>query len=183
MSGESLQLRVRRKLGQWADRGRNLLARWFGRTPPVERPQRIVFVCRGNICRSSFAEGWVRRHWPHIETASAGVHVRHANPAPDAAIEAAQRLGIDLREHRSKSIQSLPQVDRTLYIVFEPWHAEDEAMRARPDAAGTFELGAWNRPRRAIIQDPYGRDVATFISCYRQIVAALERLMGRWNDG
>jgi len=180
VSGESLALRLRRRLRRWSDRAADLRARWFGSTPIVPPPARVVFVCRGNICRSSYAEYWIAKHRPDLVVESAGVHVRRSMPAPDAAIKAAAMSGIDLEPHRSQSIHNVAPAPRTLYVVMEPWHAEEDSMREREADAIVVALGAWAQPRRAIIPDPYGRDVATFHETFLQMGQALDRLVSAW---
>jgi protein-tyrosine phosphatase len=175
-----LARRLRRRLRRWRDRVEDLRARWFGSTPALPRPLRVVFVCRGNICRSSYAEYWISKHRPDLVVESAGVHVRRSMPAPDAAITAAEMSGVDLKPHRSKSIHNVALAPETLYVVMEPWHAEESSMRERESDAIVVALGAWAQPRRAIIPDPYGRDVATFRETFLQMERALERLVSAW---
>ena len=72
-------------------------------------PQRILFVCTGNICRSPTAEG-VLRHMAEqrgltnrIEVASAGLEGWHAGAPPDPRSEAhAQRRGYDISAQRAR---------------------------------------------------------------------------------
>ena len=72
-------------------------------------PQRILFVCTGNICRSPTAEG-VLRHMAaqrgladRIEAASAGLEGWHAGAPPDPRSEAhAQRRGYDISTQRAR---------------------------------------------------------------------------------
>ena len=72
-------------------------------------PQRILFVCTGNICRSPTAEG-VLRHMAaqrgladRIEAASAGLEGWHAGAPPDPRSEAhAQRRGYDISAQRAR---------------------------------------------------------------------------------
>ena len=71
-------------------------------------PQRILFVCTGNICRSPTAEG-VLRHMAdqrglaeHVEVASAGLEGWHAGAPPDPRSEEhARRRGYDISAQRA----------------------------------------------------------------------------------
>lgn len=64
--------------------------------------KRILVLCTGNSCRSQMAEGFLRQaggdRW---EVHSAGTHPTHVNPL---AIDAMAEVGVDISEHRSKSI-------------------------------------------------------------------------------
>ncbi len=83
-------------------------------------PQRIVFVCTGNICRSPTAEG-VLRHLArqrglddHIDVSSAGLDGWHAGAPPDPRSQAhALRRGYDISAQRARHFtpRSFEQVD------------------------------------------------------------------------
>ncbi len=66
--------------------------------------RRVLFLCTGNSARSQMAEGWVNHllgdRW---EAFSAGTHpTGYVHPL---AIQAMAELGIDISEHRSKSVE------------------------------------------------------------------------------
>jgi protein-tyrosine phosphatase len=74
-------------------------------------PQRILFVCMGNICRSPTAEGVTlalvkRAGMTHrFEIDSAGTHSYHIGKAPDArAIKTAAQRGYDLQPLRARRV-------------------------------------------------------------------------------
>ena len=72
-------------------------------------PQRVIFVCTGNICRSPTAEGLLRHMaearglGQRIEAASAGIEGWHAGAPPDErSQEHALQRGIDLSVQRAR---------------------------------------------------------------------------------
>ena len=70
----------------------------------------IVFVCIQNSCRSQMAEAFARMH--EVE----GVRAYSAGSAPSGqvnpkAIAAMNELGYDLSNHRSKSLDDLPDIE------------------------------------------------------------------------
>lgn len=68
-----------------------------------KKKQRVLFLCTGNSARSQMAEGWLRAlAGERFDVASAGTHPSIVNPL---AIEAMRERGIDIRSHRSKSIE------------------------------------------------------------------------------
>ena len=74
-------------------------------------PQRILFVCMGNICRSPTAEGVTRALAEragvaqNFEIDSAGTHGYHIGKAPDArATKAAAERGYDLLPLRGRRV-------------------------------------------------------------------------------
>ncbi len=70
----------------------------------------ILFVCLGNICRSSMAEGFLRaelkkRGLSRIEVDSAGTSNWHIGNPPDSrAIATAAKHGIDISGQRARQI-------------------------------------------------------------------------------
>lgn len=65
----------------------------------------VLILCTGNSSRSQMAEGLLRdMAGDRIEVASAGVAPTHVRPE---AIEAMKEIGIDISNHRSKSIDEL----------------------------------------------------------------------------
>jgi arsenate reductase len=69
---------------------------------PSERPIRVLFVCTHNSARSQMAEGMVRA-WgaDRFEAHSAGAEATRVRPE---AIEVMHEIGIDIGDHRSKTI-------------------------------------------------------------------------------
>src|ERR1700680_2486438 len=74
------------------------------------KPQSVLFVCHGNICRSPFAAAAFLRSCAS-EIAS-GINVTSAGfigperPSPSSALIAAAKFGVDLSAHRSTLITS-----------------------------------------------------------------------------
>lgn len=66
---------------------------------------RVLILCTGNSARSQMAEGLFRdMAGDGMEVASAGVAPTHVRPE---AIEAMKEIGIDISNHRSKSVDEL----------------------------------------------------------------------------
>ena len=66
---------------------------------------RVLILCTGNSARSQMAEGFLRdMAGDRVEVASAGVAPTQVRPE---AIEAMKEIGIDISNHRSKSVDEL----------------------------------------------------------------------------
>lgn len=179
---ESLRVRLGRRLGRHGVALADVRERFFGVTPKIVRPQRVVFVCRGNVCRSVFAEHRLRGLDPRLTVESAGTHVRVSSPSPPTAVSLARELGLDLASHRSRSVDTFEDTPQTAYFAFEPWQLR-AIEAARPAAAGRiFPLAAWAVPRRSTIPDPYGGDTERFRATFRLIDVALDRLTSAWGE-
>lgn len=72
--------------------------------------KRLLFVCVENSCRSQIAEAFARLHGgDQVEAYSAGS--RPSGQVNPKAIESMKEIGYDLREHDSKSLSDLPDVE------------------------------------------------------------------------
>ena len=66
---------------------------------------RVLFVCTGNTCRSSMAEGLLKAMGEH-EVRSAGVAAEAGSPASPYAVDALFSKGIDITTHRARFISA-----------------------------------------------------------------------------
>ena len=85
------------------------------------RVRRLVFVCKGNICRSAFAEAMAAKHG--LAAKSMGVEAENGVPAAQAAIAAARAFGIDLSSHRATHFAKFQLAHDDLVVGFEPFHS------------------------------------------------------------
>lgn len=66
---------------------------------------KVLFLCTENACRSQMAEGLVNHDLVRqVQASSAGVRPSRVNPR---AIQVMAELGIDISQHRSKSVDDL----------------------------------------------------------------------------
>ena len=128
--------------------------------------ERLVFVCKGNICRSPFAELVARSEG--INSISCGIDTVDGLQANDKAIEAATRKGEDLGLHKTRTIDSLAMRKGDLFVVMEPWQGAylESLYGNRVDCT---LLGIWNFPVFPYIHDPYGSTSSYFDRCFEQV--------------
>ena len=70
--------------------------------------KRVLVLCTGNSARSQMAEGLLRHLGDGFEVFSAGVEASFVRPQ---AIEAMKEIGIDISQHRSKSVSEFLEVE------------------------------------------------------------------------
>ncbi len=128
--------------------------------------ERLVFVCKGNICRSAYAEAVARS--VGIDSISCGADTRQDYPANEDAIRAAKVKDIDLSKHRTTPIQLLGIRDNDLFVAMEPWQVEFIGREFGKECKCTL-LGLWGRPVNPYIQDPYGASSVYFNHCFNYI--------------
>ena len=136
--------------------------------------KRLVFVCKGNICRSPYAS--VRARSQGISAVSFGLDAAQGALADPVASKNALLRGIDLSAHRSERMEITRLADGDWVIVFEP--AQLEAFRRRVgEKIPANLLGIWSRPPRPHIEDPYGRSDRYFQQCFSVIDANIAELI------
>src|SRR5690606_27321391 len=81
--------------------------------------KRLLFVCKGNICRSPFAVKYAKKHMPGWYISSARYYPVTGRCSPPEAIQCASEFGIDLHRHYSMGL-SLDIVEKAdALIVFD----------------------------------------------------------------
>lgn len=148
--------------------------------PP--EPQSALFVCKGNICRSPFAEYFASKleregAFSRIKFGSAGLHVRKPLPAPEHAICVARQFGIDLENHRSQPISLNLVESYDMILAMEVWqyaelrssfplHHEKMFLLPLLDPDGVSEEKGYATFN---IRDPYGGEPSAFEKCFERI--------------
>jgi protein-tyrosine phosphatase len=184
-----LAMRLKRpaKDAHWWFRGRAI------RNPELpKRPRSVLFLCKGNICRSPFAEHLARRTWGDAggsmpAFASAGLRVTDGEPPPPEALTAARDHGISLLGHGAKGLTDdmLRRFDIVVAMdAGQLEHLRQHFGRHRDKffLLPLFEEGAASRYgsfRRFNLVDPYGRALDDFRACYRRIDRCLQGLANR----
>jgi len=160
------------------------------RNPGVPAPpRRLLFVCKGNICRSPFAAraaaGRLREAGrSEVECLSAGFKVTRETESPVQAREASTRFGVSLENHRSTQLDRDLMKTADAVVVMEASHLALLRRQYPEHRDRVFLLplfaAASKRARgylRYTIVDPYGKPTQEFESCYFRIEAALEGLL------
>jgi protein-tyrosine phosphatase len=141
--------------------------------------RRFVFVCKGNLCRSPYAEHRIRA-WG-AKAVSAGLSADPDKPAAPAAQQAALRRGVDLEGHISRPVYELIMSYGDLLVAFEPTHAKVLSALARTQAGVQVTLlPLWSpTPWLVYLHDPYGLPGMHFDRCFEQIDRGLKGMLER----
>ena len=140
---------------------------------------RVVVLCHGNICRSPFAAQLLARKAGAaglaLDIVSAGTIPATGRKSPDLAVEAAQAHGLDLRTHLSACLDPAEAEAAAAVLVFDD---RNEAELRRIGARrGVSVLRLGDLLGKCELQDPYGGAAEEFAACYREIEAAVDRLV------
>ena len=83
--------------------------------------KRVLIICTGNVARSQMGEGLLRHFGgDRFEVFSGGLVPSYVRPN---AIAVMQELGIDISDHRSKSVNEFFDHDRFDYVITVCDHA------------------------------------------------------------
>ncbi len=134
---------------------------------------RVVFVCKGNICRSAVAE-YAFRQSSHLVTTSIGLDT-HTGKEGNARIAGyAKNVGIDMTNHRTTSVKDFTAQEGDLFVCMEPDHAL--AVEKLFGADKTILLGCFGQPKRLYIHDPYSSADRYAETCTSYIIQTSKNL-------
>jgi protein-tyrosine-phosphatase/predicted ATP-grasp superfamily ATP-dependent carboligase len=168
-------------------RGRSRAAGWDGPRLPQRlaelaaqakgRPIEVMFVCQGNINRSSYAELKSKQLFgPQFRFSSAGMLPRNPRGSPAVAIAVAARHGVDMTAHRSRHASPALLEAADIVIAFDQINLNSIAARCPHLGSRVCLLGEAGVEADPQILDPEDKDETTFLSTYRRIDACLDRL-------
>jgi len=140
-----------------------------GDLPPP--PLTLVFVCKGNICRSPFAARYAERRLRELAVTgvacrSAGYAPSQAPASPPHAIAAARAYQVDLAAHRPLGLSAGAGATEVVVVM----------------EASQLDILAGTGYRRDNIEDPFGQPLPAFERCYAQTAAAVDGLVARLHD-
>ena len=149
----------------------------------------ILFVCIGNICRSPFAHAFFtklvnQKRLQGITVESAGLLALPGNSATYMAQRVAEEFGVDLAEHKAKSVSKELVAWSSLILVMEKSH-EDTLLSDFPEAEAKTQLirnfARYGSKRRGIA-DPYGLKYDAYRFCFLDIEDAVLGLIDFLSD-
>jgi protein-tyrosine-phosphatase/predicted ATP-grasp superfamily ATP-dependent carboligase len=80
---------------------------------------KVLILCYGNICRSPFAAALASKRFPKVPFSSAGLDAKPDRQSPDFVVSTGSGYGIDLVEHRSKSVDAKMIDEAQLILVMD----------------------------------------------------------------
>jgi protein-tyrosine-phosphatase/predicted ATP-grasp superfamily ATP-dependent carboligase len=183
--GAHIARRLAAALGVRARRARNrlLLAAGTRRAALPGRVERVLVLCKGNICRSPFAAKLLGKRAAErgveLEVRSAGLDTTPGHDAYPLAKTESRAYGFDLVGHKTTPVTPELLAWADLVLVMEPAHVLDLRASAPETLARTFLLGRFASRATATIRDPYGGTEDEFRRCYALIDDACRGLLGR----
>jgi protein-tyrosine phosphatase len=143
--------------------------------------RQVIFVCKGNICRSAFAEQALlkRLEGQGMRVESCGLQAQSGALPPVEAIQAAARFAIDLSRHRARTPEECGMAEADLIVAMELGQLLELARRF-PQCSERLALlrsfAPWPASLLCNIDDPYGCEPQVYQRCFTTIDRALNAL-------
>jgi len=132
-------------------------------------PRHLLFLCVANSARSQMAEGIARSLAPAgVTVSSAGSRPSRVNPL---AIRALEEIGVDIRGHHSKSVETIPPEGVDVVITL---CAEEEC----PVFLGRARRIHWGLPDPGGVGLSDDQELQSFRDVRDELVRRLGRVFG-----
>jgi protein-tyrosine phosphatase len=139
-------------------------------------PSPILFICAGNLCRSPFAEAYMRKRLEageaYAECFSRGLLSMPGRKVPAMALKVAQEFGVDLSGHVSQTLLA-PDFDRAALVMVMESGQRQHLSKMRPAHIGKVMMLSQPSGGQKI-DDPMGRSEETFHRVYGEIVEHID---------
>jgi protein-tyrosine-phosphatase len=141
----------------------------------IARAKTVLFVCKGNICRSPFAQGYARAVWPRSAAVlSSGYYPEPDRASPPQAVNVAREFGVDLTAHRSTVLADETVRQADVILVFDEANRRtllEHYPRAR---SKIHRLGVLAEQGPFEIRDPFGGSENGFRVVYERIKRCID---------
>jgi protein-tyrosine-phosphatase len=141
----------------------------------------ILFVCTGNTCRSPMAEMIFRAHLqqqnlidPPWRVESAGTWAQDGSPAARFSVELMARRGLDLSQHRSRTVSARMLEQFQLILVMEANHKEALLIEFPGLKNRIFMLSEMVGQKKSVA-DPVAKDITFYQKCANEMEAYIEQ--------
>jgi len=149
----------------------------------------ILFVCTGNTCRSSMAEGIFKyllknKNIDNINISSAGISAYEGEKANEKAISVLKSQGIDITSHKARQITDNIIEASDLILTMTYSHKMTILKYAPKASKKVFTLREFantfneeNTEDNFDIDDPFGMDYNVYEQSMEEIKSELEKII------
>ena len=132
---------------------------------------RVLFLCTGNSARSQMAEAFLRTYGDErFEAFSAGLEPKKVHPL---TIKVMEELGIDMRGHRSKHLDTYLEWLHFSYVITVCSHADANCPAVFPGGAKRLH---WDFEDPVVFSGPENKKLEKF----RQVRDLINEQVRKW---
>ena len=147
----------------------------------LRKYEKILFVCKGNINRSAFAEKYLKNFYPSIFCSSAGTLLKRGRKTTSKGIISAEKFGVNLKNHISQTIYDINLEYFNKILVFD-WENYISFLDVYPNfSSKVFLIDSGNskgyqfiKPKE--IKDPFGKSQKDYYRCFKKIKISIEKI-------
>ncbi len=145
-------------------------------------PSPIMMVCAGNMCRSPFAEYYMRARLEKAgvehECFSRGLLAMPGRKVPSTAQRIGLEFGVDMSAHISQPLLA-PDVDRAAMIIVMEAEQRQRLSKMRPASIGKVFLLSQPMGGKTV-RDPMGKNGDYFREVYSEITTMVDAWIQRF---
>ncbi|NPV08366.1 MAG: low molecular weight protein arginine phosphatase [Anaerolineae bacterium] len=144
----------------------------------------VLFVCKGNTCRSPMAAALFRQmvrchgHSDRLRVCSAGIWAVEGQPATAEAQKVMQERGLSLASHRAHNLTAA-DVRRAGVIVALERSVAEAIVIETPEAAGKVHTLGQLADDPRDVEDPIGQPLEAYRHTVEDLQGMLQRAYGR----
>jgi protein-tyrosine-phosphatase len=151
--------------------------------------KKVLFICTGNTCRSPMAEAILTRmlkerslRLQEIKAESAGLYALENEQASREAVEVMRTAGIDISQHRSRSVSETMLQDADLVLTMTRKHRNQLQDIYPHHQHKIYTLAEFSGEPQEEIPDPYGQSIEVYQLVSQQIEALLKKIVDQWDN-
>lgn len=155
----------------------------------IEGSNKILFICKGNICRSAFAEYRLKMITQQasmdFDIYSCGIDANQSSQSPHDAITVAREYGLDLTNHVPKLVTStyMDEADIILAMEYHQFMILKKLYPNHTDKMGLLrEFMYFPQNLLVNIDDPYGWGIPAFRKSFGMIDISLRGFVKRLDE-
>jgi len=145
-------------------------------------PSPIMMICAGNMCRSPFAEYYMRMRLQkldiHAECFSRGLLAMPGRKVPTMALKVGKDFGVDMSTHTSQTLLT-PDINRAALIMVMEQDQRQHLSKMQPLSIGKVFLLSQPLGGKKV-DDPMGKDEAYFHNVYAEITQMVDAWLERF---
>lgn len=145
-------------------------------------PSPVLIICAGNLCRSPFAEVYMRQKLQaadvEAEVFSRGLLALPNQYAPATAQQVAAEFDVDLTKHVSHPLVT-PELARAGMVLVMDAGQRQQVAKKQPACIGKVFLLSQLADGKPV-PDPIGTDAETYRQVYQEIVSHVDAWMKRF---